>query len=54
MSCDCCVALPLSAMGLSAFCDKVFPDHTHLLIWVRMKCSSLSETNDLGSFVDLK
>ena len=21
MSCDCCVAIPLSAMGLSAVCD---------------------------------
>ena len=26
---DCCVAIPLGAMGLSAVCDC---DHTHLLI----------------------
>ena len=31
MSRDCCVALPRGAMGLSAVCDVVFPDHTHLL-----------------------
>ena len=29
MSRDCCVALPRGAMGLSAVCDVVFPDHTH-------------------------
>ena len=28
MSRDCCVAIPLGAMGLSAVCDC---DHTHLL-----------------------
>ena len=30
MSRDCCVALPGGAMGLSAVCERVFPDHTHL------------------------
>ena len=25
------MALPCGAMGLSAVCDVVFPDHTHLL-----------------------
>ena len=29
MSRDCCVAIPLSAMGLSAVCDI----DTHLLFW---------------------
>ena len=29
MSRDCCVAIPLSAMGLSAVCDC----DTHLLFW---------------------
>ena len=28
------VALPHSAVGWSAVCDKVFPDHTHLLFYV--------------------
>ena len=28
MSRDCCVTLPRSAMGLSAFVVVVFPDHT--------------------------
>ena len=28
---DCCVALPRGAMGFSAVCDLVYPDHTHLL-----------------------
>ena len=27
----CCVALPHDAMGLSAICDCVLPDHAHLL-----------------------
>ena len=31
MSRDCCVALLHDAMGLSAVCGCVFPDHTHLL-----------------------
>ena len=31
MSRDYCVASPLGAMGLSAVCDCVIPDHSHLL-----------------------
>ena len=33
MSRDGCVAFPHGAMGLSAVCDMVFPDHTHLLVF---------------------
>ena len=29
--CDCCVALPYGATGLSAVVIVVFPDHIHLL-----------------------
>ena len=29
--CDCCVALPYVAMGLSAVVNVAFHDHTHLL-----------------------
>ena len=36
MSRDDCVALPHSAVGLSAVCDVVFPDHTHLLFRTTM------------------
>ena len=28
------MALPRGAMGLSAVCDVVFPDHTYLLFFV--------------------
>ena len=35
---DCCVAIPLGAMGLSAVCDC---DHTHLLILGVIHASSI-------------
>ena len=31
--CDCCVALPYGATGLSAVVIVVFPDQTHLLFF---------------------
>ena len=31
VSCDCCVALPRSAMGSLQFVNVAYPDHTHLL-----------------------
>ena len=36
MSRDDCVALPYSAVGLSAVCDVVCLDHTHLLFLTTM------------------
>ena len=34
MSHACCVAIPLSAIGLSAVCDcDILPDHTDLLFF---------------------
>ena len=29
---DCCVALSNDATGLSAVCDVIFPDHTHIFL----------------------
>ena len=37
MSRDGCVSLPHGAMGLSAVCDLVFPDHFHLLFLKPLK-----------------
>ena len=31
--CEMSLTLPRGAMGLSAVCDCVFPDHTDLLFW---------------------
>ena len=32
VSCDCCLAILRGVIGLSAVCECVFSDHTHLLI----------------------
>ena len=51
MSRDCCVALPHSAMGLSAvFVIVVFPDHTRLLfLSCGLKDLDISILNSLKS-----
>ena len=41
--CKCSVPLPYGAMGWSAVCDVVFPDHTHFFhMAMSLLCSSLS------------
>ena len=39
---DCCVARTRGAMGLSSFYDLVFPDHTHLLFFIKQLIVKLS------------
>ena len=47
MSRDCCVAIPLGVMGLSAVCDVIFPDHTHYF-WVSFMRTAIALASLLG------
>ena len=46
MSCDGCVVLLCSAMGLLQYVNVVFPDHTHLLFFAHVNTPYTQNVNE--------
>ena len=45
--CKCYMAFPHSAVGWSAVCDRVLPDRTHLLLYIKANSKTINIKKDI-------